>query len=187
MYLSIGTNFIECKKCDRIIVFCLYYHFLIGVLCSQYFLWTLVEGNEGSSLMGLVLDFETKVVIRSMILDLHVYTHTQCILVYCTFGIYRALRLSDPRTTGPSDCRTLGLLGTWSLGTLGLMGGYRRILCTNHCFPRGRTAGKSNFPVYLNIPFTYSLWCDLSCLGWKSSKKMIPQYDKTNKMTFAHR
>ena len=91
------------------------------------------------------LDFETKVVTRSMILDLHVNTHTQCILVYCTFGIYRALRLSDTRTTGPSDCRTLGLLGTRSVGTLGIMGGHRWISCTNHCFPRGRTAGKLNF------------------------------------------
>ena len=108
-----------------------------------------------------------------MILNLHVYTYTQCILVYCTFGIYRALRLSDPRTTGPSDCRTFGLLGPWSVGTLGLMGGHRWILCTNHCFPRGRTAGKLNFPVYLNITFTYWFWCDLSCLSWKSSKKII--------------
>ena len=95
----------------------------------------------------------------------HTYSMYPCVLYH--------RNISGPPTTGPSDCRTLGLLGPRSVGTLGLMGGHRWILCTNHCFPRGRTAGKLNFPVYLNITFTYSLWCDLSCLNWKSSKKII--------------
>ena len=172
MYLSIGTYFIECKKCDRIIVFCVYYHFLIGVLCTQYFQWTLVGGNEGSCLMGLVLRFWNK--SRNKKHD----TRPTCIYTYSMYPCVLYLRnIWGPPTIGPSDHRALGLstpriIGR-SVGTLGLMGGHRWILCTNHCFPRGRTAGKLNFPVYLNITFIYSLRCDFSCLSWKSSKKII--------------
>ena len=108
MYLSIGTYFIECKKCDRIHSW-VYHHFLIGVLCTQYFLWTSRGGNEGSGLMCLVLRLWNEIRDKKHgTRPTCIYTHTQCILVYCTFGIYRALGLSDPRITGPSDCRIIG-------------------------------------------------------------------------------